>query len=74
MAAISITANNETRNLSLANVGHELDVRQARAADLCEYWPSAKAALEILLSTASPWFKVAIHIVEAAGDTACSGG
>jgi hypothetical protein len=74
MAAISITANNESRNLSLANVGHELDVKQARAANLCQYWPTAKSALEILLGTASPWLKVAIDIVEAAGDTACSGG
>jgi chromosome condensin MukBEF complex kleisin-like MukF subunit len=74
MAAISITANNESRNLSLANVGHEVDVKRARAENLCQDWSAAKSALEIMLETASPWLKVAIDIVAAAGDTACSGG
>lgn len=74
MAAISITANDESRSLSLANVGQELNVEQAQAANLCQYWSTAKSALEILIATASPWLKVVIGIVIAAGDTACPGG
>jgi hypothetical protein len=74
MAEISISANNETRSLSLANVGQEFDVKQAQAANLCQYWSTARSALEILLATASPWLKVAIGIVIAAGDTACLEG
>ncbi len=74
MAAISITANNENRSLSLATIGQEFDVKQAQAANLCQYWPTAKSALEILSATASPWLKVAIGVVIAAGDTACPGG
>jgi hypothetical protein len=74
MAEISVTANNERRSLSLANVGQEFDVKQAQAANLYHYCPTAKSALEILNATASPWLKVAIGVVIAAGDTACRGG
>jgi hypothetical protein len=71
MATLSITARNQTRRLSIANVTQEFDVKQAQAENLCEYWPSTKAALEILMGTASPWFQVALGLVIGAGDAAC---
>jgi hypothetical protein len=74
MATVSITARNQTRSLSLAHVTQEFDVKQAQSGGLCQYWPQGRSALEILMGTASPWLKVAIGLVIAAGDAACPMG
>jgi hypothetical protein len=71
MSSLSITANNQTRSLNVADVTHEFDVKQAQKGGICQYWQAGKNALEILMGTASPWLKVAIGLVIAAGDAAC---
>lgn len=73
MDTLSITANNETRALTTANAAQHVDIAKAQGANLCQYWPGAKAALQILLASANAFLKIAIGVVIAAGDAVCPG-
>lgn len=64
---------NVTTHLDVSHITQQFDAKKAAGANLCQFWPDAKKALQILEQSATGFLKLAIAAVIIAGDAACPG-